>query len=194
MTVPLWVLAIGSAVIGLPGSPWMHHAFQTFIEPQAAGHGAEHAMNLFVMRTSVGCSVGGIVLAGLIYLLIPRLAEILGKIFRPLYLASYHKLWFDELYQATAIRAWYGMGRLLGRFDSRVIDGAVNGAGIGTLRLSDVKNWIDEHVVDGMVNGVGSVTRGFSSALRRIQTGLIQNYLFILFVGVLIMIFLEKGK
>lgn len=191
MTLPLWMLAIGSAVMGLPGSPWMHHAFQSFIEPHAAG-GTEPVTNLFVMRTSVACGVGGIALAGLIYLLIPRLAHVLGKVLRPLYLASYNKLWFDELYQTTVIRAWYGLGSRLARFDLKVIDGAVNGTGIGTLRLSAVKNWIDVHIVDGAVNAVGAVTQAFSSFFRRLQTGLIQNYLLILFVGILIMLFVEQ--
>jgi len=192
MTGPLWLLAIGSAVVGLPGSPWMGHWFQNFIQPHAAGHGAEHAVNPLVMKISIACGGGGIVLAGIIYLLFPVLAQFLGRIFKPLYLASYRKLWFDELYQTTIIRTWYGLAEMLNRFDQSVIDGAVNGTGIGTLRLSDVKNWIDIHIVDGIVNGVGAITRGFSGALRRIQTGLIQNYLMILFLGVLIILFFEQ--
>jgi NADH-quinone oxidoreductase subunit L len=192
MTVPLWLLAIGSAVMGLPGSPWMDHAFQNFIQPHALGQGGEHTLNPLVMTTSVACGGGGILLAAIIYLVFPRLAGFFGKIFRPVYLASSRKLWFDELYQTTVIRAWYGLGRGLNLFDQQVVDGAVNGVGIGTLRVSDLKNWIDIHIVDGIVNGVGALTRGFSAALRKIQTGLIQNYLFILFVGVLIMLFFEQ--
>ena len=188
MTVPLWILAIGSAVIGLPGSPWMHHAFQHFILP---GHEIEPG-NPLVMKISVGCGAGGILLAALIYLLFPRLAGFFGMIFKPLYLASYNKLWFDELYQATVIRAWYGLGNLLYRFDQNVVDGAVNGTGLGTVRFSDIQNWIDVHIVDGIVNGVGRVTRGFSGVLRKIQTGFIQNYLIILFVGVVIILFFQQ--
>jgi NADH:ubiquinone oxidoreductase subunit 5 (subunit L)/multisubunit Na+/H+ antiporter MnhA subunit len=200
MTLPLWILAIGSALIGLPGSPWMHHAFQNFITPptgtaalpHAAGHGTEHVMNHFVMTVSVALGLGGIFAAAFIYLLFPKLADFFARILRPLYLASYHKLWFDELYQATVIRAWYGLGRLLNVFDAKVVDGAVNGAGIGTMRVSDIKNWIDMHIVDGAVNAVGAVTRALSGIFRRLQTGFIQNYLFVLFVGILIILFLEQ--
>ena len=192
MTTPLWFLAAGSAVLGLAGSPWMNHAFQKFLEPSAAGHGAEHVMNLFVVKTSVACGAGGILLAGIFYLLVPKAPELLGKILRPLYLASYHKLWLDELYQATVIRAWYGLGRALSIFDQKVIDGAVNGAGLGTLRVSDLQRWIDTHLVDGFVNGVGAVTRFFSGVLRRVQTGFVQNYLILLFVGVLILLYFEQ--
>ncbi|MBI2167819.1 MAG: NADH-quinone oxidoreductase subunit L [Candidatus Omnitrophica bacterium] len=192
MTTPLWLLALGSAVMGLPGSPWMHHAFQTFIEPHA--HGVEHTANPLVMQISVACGGGGILLAGLIYLLFPALAPFFGRILKPLYLASSRKFWFDELYQATVIRAWYGLGGLLNRFDQSVIDGAVNGTGLNTLRLSDLKNWVDIHIVDGLVNGVGAVIRGFSSVLRRLQTGLVQNYMFVLFAGVLLILFFELNQ
>ncbi len=192
MTIPLWLLALGSAVVGFPGSPWMGHAFQSFIEPHA--HEIDQAMNPVVLKTSLGCAGGGILAAGLIYLLFPRLAGFFGKIFRPIYLASNRKLWFDELYQATVIRAWYGMGNALSRFDLSVIDGAVNGTGTGTLRLSGLKNWIDIHIVDGAVNGVGAVTRGLSSLVRRLQTGFVQNYMFVLFVGVLLIIFFELNQ
>jgi NADH-quinone oxidoreductase subunit L len=89
------------------------------------------------------------------------------------------------------IRAWYGLGRLLNVFDAKVVDGAVNGTGIGTLRISDIKNWIDAHIVDGAVNAVGAVTRAFSGTLRRLQTGFIQNYLFVLFIGILVILYLE---
>ena len=189
MTVPLWILAAGSAAMGLPGSPWMNHAFQRFIEPHAH---TVHAMDPWVMNVSIGAGLGGILLAAVIYLAFPKLAEIFGTLLKPLYLASNRKLWFDELYQATVIRAWYGFGRALSRFDQGVIDRAVNGSGIGTLRLSDIQNWIDTHLVDGTVNAVGALTRAFSGALRKIQTGLVQNYLFVLFLGLLVILFLEQ--
>ncbi len=192
MTIPLWILAIGSAVIGLPGSPYFHHAFQHFIAPVTVAHEAEPVMNLFVMKISVALGGAGILLAAILYLVFPRLPGFFGKILKPLYLASNRKLWFDELYQATIIRAWYGLGQALSIFDQNVVDGAVNGTGIGALRLSDIQQWIDAHIVDGIVNGVGAVTRTFSSVLRKIQTGLVQNYLIVLFVGILIMLFFEQ--
>ncbi len=188
MTFPLWMLAIGSMVMGLPGSPWMNHFFQHFIQP----HAEMEASNPLVMQISVACSVGGILLAAFFYLWVPRLAQIFGTIFKPFYIASYRKLWFDELYQATIIRAWYGIGSLLSVFDAKVVDGVINGTGLNTLRLSDIKNWIDVHMVDGIVNGVGAVTRGFSAALRKIQTGLIQNYLIIAFVGIVIILYFQQ--
>ena len=47
-------------------------------------------------------------------------------------------------------------------------------------------------MVDRLVNAVGAVTQAFSSLFRRIQTGLIQNYLFILFLGILVILFFEQ--
>lgn len=194
MTLPLWVLAVSSAVIGLPGSPVMDHAFQSFIEPHFLHLDKAHELHWVVLGTSLFCAASGILLAWLFYSRKPALAKKWGETFNPLYKASYHKLWFDELYQATVIRTWYGLGRILSRFDATVIDGAVNSTGLGTLCLSDVKNWIDIYLVDGIVNATGTLTRAFSSLLRRIQTGFVQNYLFFLFVGILVILFMELKK
>ena len=189
MTLPLWVLAMASALIGLPGSPWMHHAFQAFIETPDAAQTAVHEAHSFVMITSIALGGSGIFLAWIFYLVLPSIPQKLGTLLRPFYLASRRKLWFDELYQATFIRGWYALSRALSHFDTRLVDGAVNGVGTSTLLLSQIKNWIDVHIVDGIVNGVGEVTRTFSSRLRKIQTGFIQNYLFILVCGILVILF-----
>jgi NADH-quinone oxidoreductase subunit L len=90
------------------------------------------------------------------------------------------------------IRGWYLLSRGLNVFDAKVVDGLVNGTGIGTLRFSDIQNWIDQYLVDGLVNAVGAVSRGVSSVLRKVQTGLVQNYLLVLFLGVLIMLLFES--
>jgi len=189
MTAPLWVLAIGSAIIGIPGSPWMKNWFQHFIH---GGQGAaEHHINWFVLHSSIIVGFGGILLAAVMYLWVPALAEAMGRIFRPLYNASINKLWFDELYSVIIIRPFHWIGRLSYRFDANVIDWLVNATGLSTLKGSDLQNWIDTYIVDGAVNAVGAITRFFSAVLRRMQTGLIQNYLLIVFAGVIVLMFFE---
>ncbi len=46
----------------------------------------------------------------------------------------------------------------------------------------------DVLVVDGIVNGVGKVLLGGGQALRRLQTGVVQNYAFSLLLGAVILI------
>jgi NADH-quinone oxidoreductase subunit L len=98
------------------------------------------------------------------------------------------------------------------RWDERVIDGAVNGAATQVVRAGAVSVQVDERVVDGAVNTVaevvlaasvtsektdrslvdGAVNRiadfvcGAGAVLRRLQTGMIQNYLLAMAFGILV--------
>jgi NADH-quinone oxidoreductase subunit L len=50
-------------------------------------------------------------------------------------------------------------------------------------------NWsglVDRFVVDGSVNGVGVLVRGGSQMFRLVQTGIVQNYLLVMALGVFV--------
>lgn len=186
MTGPLMILAVGSALIGLPGSPWMHHWFQTFLRGGHA-HGEIH-MNSFVVTLSVATSVIGFLFALVFYVVKPELPKQLAQKSRLLYAASNRKLWMDELYQATVIRWFKWCSNFSYTFDVNVIDRIVNEVGFQTVWLSNVKNWFDQHIVDGLVNFVGWATRALSSGLRLIHNGYIHSYLMILLLGMLMIV------
>ena len=186
MTGPLWVLAIGSIVIGFPGSPLMHHWFQEFIGQ--AFHHPHYPVSVFVMICSVVAAVSGILLAGVIYLKKPHWANAMAKTFRPLYLLSLNKCYFDEIYSKFIIKPFLALGRVLFKFDAKVIDGGVNGTAYVTMFISTIKNWIDKYIVDGLVNFTGAFTCFLNSLTKRLQTGFIQNYLLIVFIGFLALI------
>ena len=188
MTVPLSILAFFSVVVGLPGSPYMGHWFQTFLH---GGHHEEVHVIPFVVQCSIGAGLSGIVLALILYLALPKVPEVIAKIFKPLYLLSYNKFWMDELYQVVFLKPAWALGRFLFKFDQSIVDGAVNQAAVQTLKLSAVKRWIDQTIVDGIVNGVGAVTQWTSGVSRKLQTGLIQNYLFVLVVGFVLAIIVQ---
>jgi NADH-quinone oxidoreductase subunit L len=61
-------------------------------------------------------------------------------------------------------------------FDQNVIDGIVNGSAFMTVKTALVSAWFDLNVVDLLVNLVGAVVNFLGGILRRIQTGLVQNY------------------
>lgn len=189
MTVPLWILAAGSALVGLPGSPWMHHWFQGFIAQVA--HYPEYHPSIFVMGCSVAAAASGILLAGVIYLQKPGWAERTAKTFRPLYLLSFNKCYFDEIYSAWLVKPFHRLGRVLFGFDETVVDGAVNGTGHVTMFLSRIKNWIDANIVDGLVNFMGTLTYFLNGLTKRLQTGFVQNYLLIVVVSVLVLLIFE---
>ena len=189
MTVPLWFLALGAVAIGFPGSPWMEHWFQQFIGHMI--HHPEYEPSPFVMVSSIAAGIAGIALAGIIYLRKPVWAENVARAFPTLYKLSFNKFYFDELYAAYIVKPFNALGRLLFGFDETVIDGAVNGAGRSTLFLSEIKNWIDKYIVDGAVNFMGTAVYFFNSIIKRVQTGVVQNYLLIVFVSVLAFLFFE---
>jgi NADH-quinone oxidoreductase subunit L len=89
------------------------------------------------------------------------------------------------------VKPFQALGRVFFGFDETVIDGAVNGAGHNTLWLSRIKNWIDQYVVDGAVNFTGAAVYFLNSITKRIQTGFVQNYLLIVFLGVLVFLVFE---
>lgn len=189
MTVPLWILAAGTVLIGIPGSPWMHHWFQNFIAHMI--HHPEYEPSPFVMACSVAAAVAGIALAGIIYLKNPAWAGKTARIFPTFYKLSYNKFYFDEIYSAYIVKPFNALGRVLFGFDEIVIDGTVNGAGKSTLFLSRVKNWIDTYIVDGAVNFMGAAVYFLNSITKRIQTGFVQNYLLIIFLSVVAFLVFE---
>ncbi len=190
MTGPLWVLAIGSILVGIPGSPFMHHWLQTFMQ---GGHGEHEAssLNFFVIACSIGAGLGGIALAALFYLGKKNYAEALSKKLAYLYKLSSEKFYFDEIYQRILVKPYQSVGKILYWWDEHVVDGLVNQTGLKTIRISAIKQWIDQYLVDGLVNLVGYATQLISSTVRRIQSGLVQHYILILFCGTLVLIFFQ---
>ncbi len=72
--------------------------------------------------------------------------------------------------------------------NQNIIDGVVNGAGIGAQKVAEFTyRYIDQDLIDGAVNGAGSSAEGSGSILRRMQTGRVQQYAAAFFgVGVVI--------
>ncbi len=189
MTVPLWCLAAGSVVLGIPGSPFMHHWFQKFMAHMA--HYPEYEPSSMVMACSAAIAVLGIAIAGVIYLKQKHWATAVAKTFPFLYRLSFHKFYFDEFYAAYVVRPFNALARVLFGFDETVIDGTVNGTGQNTLFLSRVKNWIDAYIVDGAVNFMGTLVYFLNSVTKRIQTGFVQNYLLIVFLVLIVFLIWE---
>jgi len=54
--------------------------------------------------------------------------------------------------------------------------------------LSRAGNWIDTRVVDGTANGFASVGQSLSKALRKIQTGIVEQYAEVFAIGILLLV------
>ncbi|MBF6604627.1 MAG: NADH-quinone oxidoreductase subunit L [Chloroflexi bacterium] len=180
MTVPLILLAIPSALLGIAiGLPpengllanWLRPVFESTVRLS----GRTESYSLFgidgaLLLASVTVAVVGIAIAwrlfgvelgGLRRRADPARVRALSARVPFLYRASLNKWWFDDLYDLLFIR-------------------------IGG-RVAAAMWWFDRNVVDGAVNGIGTLTIGGGRELRRVQTGHVQNYALGIAVGLIVM-------
>lgn len=150
MTIPLVVLSVFAALAGFIGSP---------LKEAAGAYEGSHVM----MLASTMVSLTGLGLAYLIYIrqmALPQSLLISCQGFKQL---LFNKYYIDEIYEAVLVKP--------------------------ILRLCQGSFSFDTKIVDGLVNGVANVTQFCSGVLRRTQTGLVQNYLLVQVFGVVILIF-----
>jgi NADH:ubiquinone oxidoreductase subunit 5 (subunit L)/multisubunit Na+/H+ antiporter MnhA subunit len=67
-----------------------------------------------------------------------------------------------------------------------VVDGVVNGVGLGAQGLAKAVNQVDTKVVDGVYNATGAGTGASGTLLRKSFTGRVQQYAAFSFVGVIV--------
>jgi len=186
MTIPLMVLAFLSIFAGWVGIPWLKHGYSSFVYHHQPHHVEP---NYILMIVSTVVALSGIYLAYAMYYKKSISPEKLKTKFAFVYKVLYNKYYFDELYHAIIVNPIMKLSNILFvKLDVGVVDWLVNGTGSFTVFLSDVKEWFDSHIVDGAVNGLAHVTRGMGSGLRRIQTGQVQNYAFVIFFGLVLII------
>ena len=192
MTIPLWLLAIPSVVLGIvatwPGPPLGplfgieggHGLLATYLEPvfhhgqELLGH-HEAEFALFgidgaLIAASVAVAVIGVVVAWRLFGV--ELGPLKGAGRPKQVTALSNRLHF--LYRASANKWW---------FDdiNHVLFVVIGG------KLADALAWFDRNVVDGIVNGIGAVTRRSGGGLARVQTGRVQNYALGIALGLIAM-------
>jgi NADH-quinone oxidoreductase subunit L len=178
MTLPLIVLAIGSALVGFLGIP--HSSmFEAWLEPvikMASGpHAVEHAsdsMEFILMGVSVLVAAVSMFFA---YTLYGKNFDTVNKIrsskpMQGLAAMSENKWYFDEIYQSMIIKP------LL--FTSEFI----------------FNKLFDNTIIDGIVNGTSNIYEAFSYGVRDIQSGKVRHYAYLMLFGILMMFVYTMGK
>jgi NADH-quinone oxidoreductase subunit L len=168
MTIPLVLLAVPAAGLGLlvglpPEGGWIH----SWLEPVFFDleHEAFHWLGEggALMLLSLAIVLVGVYVAYVLYI---RQTELPGRIaarFPAAYKASLNKLYMDEVYAVAPIGSTIALSRWLWNvFDTKVIDGAVN--------------------------GLGALWNVFGILLRPLQTGRVQNYALSVFAGMFILV------
>ena len=65
----------------------------------------------------------------------------------------------------------------------------MDGTGWVAERLTVLQAWLDDHVVDQGVDGTGWAVNTLGGWARRLQTGFVQNYLLMISLGFVLLIF-----
>jgi len=168
----------------------------------AQGHGAgaesehdahiTHVAHQTAMYLSILIAGLGIVFAFGVYMFGWVNPDRVASALAPVHSFLVNKWYFDELYDATVINGSIAFAKFLAWFDLHVVDGVVNLAAQLGIFVSFLIGKFDNYVVDGAVNGLASATIGGGSILRRLQTGKLYHYVFVLAGGALV-IFLIKA-
>jgi NADH-quinone oxidoreductase subunit L len=184
ITVPLIVLAIFAIGYGWVGIPeefplfggLLPNWFHGFVGGALAQPPAEYLFNPAPLLTSIGVSLGGLLIGWLIYrrvrsaeqdfLQIPALKE---------------KWYFDEIYDFLFVKpAFWIAERFVYLFlDRTLIDGVLHALARFVLDLGHIfRNYFDKPVINNLLgNGTGQVVKSSGAGLRRIQAGRIQYYM-----------------
>jgi NADH-quinone oxidoreductase subunit L len=192
MTIPLAILAVFSLFIGIPGSPLAGHWFQGWIQQSFPYmHPHEEHLNFGVMGASIVLAFSGLGLAYLMYVKESISADKIANAVKPLYTYSLNKWYWDEIYGAIIITPFLWSTKALYAFDVWIVDGIVNGVAMVARGLSFLQFIFDKYIVDGLVNLLGWITEKSSKMLRLIQTGLVQNYILLLVVGLALIVWFK---
>ena len=182
MVLPMTLLAVGAAVVGFLGAPAAHHVFFQLV----GTHGTHEGVAWDVVAWSGAAAAAGFALAWVVGMRQQRLT-VLGSAGTWLYRLAANKYYVDELYGRAVIRPFLRATEWLAAFDRQVVDGAVNGSGMVGWWLGIGQRWVDQRLVDGLVNAVAAVARTFGGWLRRLQTGIVHQYLLALVLSVVVL-------
>jgi NADH-quinone oxidoreductase subunit L len=170
------------------------HAEFNLAEAAEKKLGSETAAEWLFIVISLAVAGLGIGLGFLFYVKDPKLPDVWAARLRPLYRASYNKYWIDEFYGWAFTRRTMDLARAVFTFDSKVVDGGVNGSAWLTRLSSVITGLTDKYFVDGIVNAIaGFVVRLMSPIVRAAQTGFIQNYALVMVIGLFVVIAIFFG-
>ena len=116
----------------------------------------------WLMPAAVGVAAAGILLAWLTYQRRTIDAASLAAAFGPIRHAALRRFWLDDLFEGLYERVLLGFSRLIG--------------------------WIDRYIVDGVLNVVSAWTLTSGDDLRTMQSGRVQDYVYGVAVGLVVLL------
>jgi NADH-quinone oxidoreductase subunit L len=99
------------------------------------------------------------------------------------------KWYFDELYDAVFVRPTKAIAAWIYEFIDRfIIDGILHTVARVTMRYAELNRLFDRVVVNGAADAVANGVKAFGRNFRQIQTGQVQNYLFLALINALVLV------
>jgi NADH-quinone oxidoreductase subunit L len=193
MTTPLIVLSIGAVAAGWVNIPGVFTGFHHWVEERAVFH-PEEAPTSFDMAALIPgliAAVVGILLAYLVFYPDRRTQAERDRFHIPvLYPILRRKYFLDDLYWVGIVQPIKGpIASGVDWINTYVIDGIVNGVAAVTMVLSRfVYKRLDQSGIDGIIGALAATADATGSALRRLQTGRVQQYAGGVVVGALALV------
>jgi len=97
------------------------------------------------------------------------------------------RLYIDQFYGATVGTFAYTLALVWRWFDRRVLNGLLNGTGALTMFLGRLNFIIDDTVLNDGVDALSDGTNLMGDATRQVETGKIQDYASLIFMGVVVL-------
>ncbi len=213
MWIPLVILAFFTLVAGFVGVTPEHGLIQGFLGrdiPQGGPQGAPSLLRVPIALLPLAVACVGI---GLAYLSYAQWWDLPARL-QTVYVVLFRRYFLDEIYTAVFLDGFRRVCHLLWTLDARIFDGAVNGVVSLVRRSSTAASRLDEIVIDGAVNATATLVLGSSAtsskvdvtvvdgavnkiadliqrcsvALRYLQTGVLQQYILAMALGILLMV------
>ena len=193
MTYPLIGLAALAAVGGLVNIPGAFTPFTEWLAARVHLPGDHHAAGLHLALAAAGTllALAGIALGTRLFGR-DRATQRERDRFRVpgLYPLLQHKYYMDDLYDYAIVRPVRGpLARAANWSNDYILDGLVNGVGMTMRRLASlVYGGFDQRGIDLGINAAAAAAGGAGGALRRAQTGKVQQYAAALFLGAVLLV------
>ncbi len=160
---------------------------------KAIDDGAHHAHHL-AMYLSIGVAFAGIGLSILMYLTKTLSPENWKNRFGVLYELSLNKYYFDENYNKYLYQPTLSLARKVAWIDWELYDKYfINGFGRITSWLSKISGKLDFNLIDQiLVDGSAKLANLMGFALKKVQSGKIQNYLLYVTASIIILMIVQS--
>ncbi len=206
MTLPLILLSFFAIFAGFVGVPSDFPVFGAIFSPEHnlihhfLAYGLLHhpptiAFNPFPVLVSFAVALGGIGLGWLMYWRKPLTAgqpDPLVSILGPVYPILQNKYYIDEVYVRVFVKPsqWFSKVVAYEFIDKGIIDGFLHLIARVFTFIGDFIKTMNMWLIDGVGDGVPELIGRFGVWFRRIQTGLVQQYMLLIVIAALVIVIL----